>query len=393
MLLSAGSGPGAATLSPVLPPLRIAVTSAVRHAGTADISGFFRVVELDSGRVPAKAPIPESAWRADDPNPRGGVRGAKGVSVHGDRLVVANSERLFVFDTSWALVAEITHPLMGAVHDVLAIEDGIWVTCSACDLLLKVDWHGEPVESWSWRSDAALVSALGFDSLPAFDPDADHRDPRVAQQGAHNIVHLNAVAPDDRGLLLMFGRIVDPRLVKQRVKKAALARVLARVGISRPLPTKPTPVPASTIPGSSFAIVELPAGGAPQVILHESGTTVPNHNVAALGDEVAYLDSNGGRLVVAGRDGAERRAVPIPGSPSFARGLARIGERTFLVGSQAPLAVHVVDLDTGAVVETVELDGEPNESVYGLEVVPDAFAVPPADGLFAAGRAVGSPVA
>jgi hypothetical protein len=188
----------------------------------------------------------------------------------------------------------------------------------------------------------------------------------------------------------MFGRIVDPRLVKQRAKKAALARVLARVGISRPLPTKPTPVPASTIPGSSFAIVELPAGRSPQVVLHGHGTTVPNHNVAALGEDVVYLDSNGGRLVVAGRDGAERAAVQIPGSPSFARGLARIGERTFLVGSQAPLALHAVDLGAGAVVETVELDGEPNESVYGLEALPEAFGAPPTDGLFTARRAVGS---
>jgi hypothetical protein len=375
----------------VLPPLRIAVTSAVRHAGSADFSGYFRVVELDSGSVALKAPIPESAWRADDPNPRGGVRGAKGVSAHGDRLVVANSERLFVFDTSWLLVAELTHPLMGAVHDVLAVEDGIWVTCSACDLLLKVDWQGEPLDTWSWRAEPALISELGFDSLPRFDSTLDHRDPRVAQQGVHNAVHLNAVGSDGDSLLLMFGRIVSPALVRQRLRKAAIARALARVGISRPLPTKATPVPASTLPCSSFAIVELPAGGSPRVVLHGTGTTVPNHNVDALGEDVVYLDSNGGRLVVAGRDGEEHIAVPIPGAPSFARGLTRIADRTYLVGSQAPFALHAVDLDEGAVVESIELEGEPNESVYGLEIVPDAFSAPPVDSLFGA-RPVGSPV-
>ena len=374
------------------PPLRIAVTSAVRHAGSADFSGYFRLVDLDSGHVALKAPIPESAWRADDPNPRGGVRGAKGVSVHADRLVVANSERLFVFDTSWSLVNELTHPLMGAVHDVFAVEDGIWVTCSACDLLLKVDWHGEPVESWSWRDEPALVAALGFDSVPPFDPDVDHRDPRIAQQGVHNIVHLNAVAPTRGGLLVMFGRIVDPQTVGQRLRKAALARKLARVGISRPLSTKPTPVPASTIPGSSFAIVHRPAEGKPLVILHGTGVTVPNHNVDEVGDEVVYLDSNGGRLVVVDRQGVERTAVAIPGAPSFARGLARVAENAYLVGSQAPLALHVVDLDAGAIVETVEIEGEPNESVYGLEIVPDTFAPPPSDGLFTSNRALESPV-
>lgn len=369
----------------MLPRLRIAVTSAVRHAGAADFSGYVRVVDLASGEVALKAPIPESGRRADDPNPRGGVRGAKGVSALGDRLVVANSERLFVFDPAWSLAGEITHPLMGAVHDVLAVEDGVWVTCSACDLLLKVDWHGEPVETWSWRSEPSLVSALGFDSLPPLDSDLDHRDPRAAQQGVHNVVHLNAVTRSPDGLLVLFGRVLAPELVKQRLRKAGLARALARVGISRPLPTKPTQVPASTVPGSSFAVVELRDAGPPQLVLHRSGTTVPNHNVEAVGDSIVYLDSNAGRLVVWDRESAsERAAVAIPGSPSFARGLVRLDASTYLVGSQAPLALHAVDLSAGAVTETVELAGEPNESVYGLEIVPPAFAdPPPAERLFA----------
>jgi hypothetical protein len=369
----------------VLPRLRIAVTSAVRHAGAADFSGYVRMVDLASGEVALKAPIPESGRRADDLNPRGGVRGAKGVSAFGDRLVVANSERLFVFDPAWSLAGEITHPLMGAVHDVLAVGDGVWVTCAACDLLLKVDWHGEPVETWSWRSEPSLVSALGFDSLPPLDSDLDHRDPRAAQQGVHNVVHLNAVTRSPDGLLVLFGRVLAPELVKQRLRKAGLARALARVGISRPLPTKPTQVPASTVPGSSFAVVELRDAGPPQLVLHRSGTTVPNHNVEAVGDSIVYLDSNAGRLVVWDRESAsERAAVAIPGSPSFARGLVRLDESTYLVGSQAPLALHAVDLSAGAVTETVELAGEPNESVYGLEIVPPAFAdPPPAERLFA----------
>lgn len=369
----------------MLPPLRIAVTSAVRHAGTADISGYFRLVELEDGRVTLKTPIPESSRRADDPNPRGGVRGAKGMSSHGNRFVVANSERLFVFDQAWSLVGDFSHPLMGAVHDVLAEEDGIWVTCSGCDLLLKVDWDGTPIETWSWRSEPGLLSALGFSSLPAFDPTLDHRDPRIAQQGIHNVVHLNGLTRAGDGLLLLFGRIVSQTVVRQRSRKASLARTLARVGISRPLPTKPTPVPAGSVPGSSFAIVEVPDDAAPRVILHEAGITVPNHNVDALDGDIVYLDSNGGRLVVWDTGaGSERLSVPIPGSPSFARGLVRTGERSYLVGSQAPLALYAVDLDAAAVVATIELEGEPTESVYGLEIVPDVFAAPPpAERLFA----------
>jgi len=39
----------------VLPPLRIAVTSAVRHAGAADFSGYFRLVDFESGEVVPEA--------------------------------------------------------------------------------------------------------------------------------------------------------------------------------------------------------------------------------------------------------------------------------------------------------------------------------------------------
>ncbi len=374
----------------MLPPLRIAVTSAVRYAGAADFSGYFRVVDLEAGLVTLSAPIPESSRRADDPNPRGGLRGAKGVSSHGERMVVANSERIFVFDRGWSILDEFTHPLMGAVHDVLAVEDGIWITCTACDLLLKVTWSGDPIETWSWRSDPELVSALGFDSLPPFDPGLDHRDPRIAQQGVHNIVHLNGVARGADGLLLSFGRILSPSVVSQRLRKAALARKLSRIGLSRPLPTKPTPVPASTVAGSSFAVVALPDQGTPRVVLRQSGITVPNHNVEEIDGEIVYLDSNEGRLVVWDpRAAGERLSVPIPGSPSFPRGLARIGDRLFLVGSQAPLALHAVDLDEGRVIETIEIDGAAGESVYGLGVVPEGFAPPPAAAnLFASSRSL-----
>ena len=69
--------------------------------------------------------------------------------------------------------------------------------------------------------------------------------------------------------------------------------------------------------------------------------------------------------------------VPNPGSPSFARGLAALGGGRYAVGSQAPAAVHVVDLDRGAVVRTIDLGGEPTESVYAIAALPDAFGDPP----------------
>ncbi len=105
--------------------VRAVVTSNVRGALPGEPSAYLRVVDLDSGSLLLTTRIPESLFRAHDPNPRGGQRGGRGLSVHDGRLVVANAERLYVLDTSWRLVDELSHPLAADIHDVLAEEDGI----------------------------------------------------------------------------------------------------------------------------------------------------------------------------------------------------------------------------------------------------------------------------
>ena len=113
---------------------RVAVTSQVRFAGQTAYSGFFRVVDLDTGETLLTEPVPESSWRASDPNPRGGLRGAKGVSVSGERLAVANSETVFALDSSWRILGAFTQPFLGSIHDLLAEDDAIWVACTNADL-------------------------------------------------------------------------------------------------------------------------------------------------------------------------------------------------------------------------------------------------------------------
>lgn len=328
---------------------RVAITSVVRYAVPTEISGCLRILDLERGRLSFVTPSPESSFRGHDPNPRGGTRGTRGVSVHGDRLVVANAERLFVFDTSWNLVAELSGPLMVDVHDVLAEERGIWVTATGIDLLLLVAWDGRLVHEWTFRKDGALLRELGFRrrSLPWADPALDLRDPRVRGRG-YDRLHLNSLGRSDDGILISFGRVVpddDP----EAERSSALLRVTEN------------------------------GDGRPQLaILHrQQGVRMPSHNVAEDGGLLVYNDSSGNRLVAVERvTGNLRYAVEIPGSPPYARGLARIGDDLWLVGSQAPLAVHAVDFRRGEVVGSYPLGGIQDEVVFGICPLPDAFAQP-----------------
>jgi hypothetical protein len=365
-------------------PVRVAVTTIVRHAEPGERSGFLRVVDLDAKRVLSTTAVPESAFRANDPNPRGGYRGAKGLGTHGGRLVVANSERLFVLDRSWAVQADLTHPLFGSVHDLRAEADGILVTCTNCDALLRVGWDGRDVAWWTWRRDPALARELGYRQPPRFDPSVDYRDPRTTRGHVLSLVQLNGVDRDGDSLLLSFGRVV-PHRVYARKRTGALVE---RLGLRLPRTHgtgRVSRLPAAPEPGSAFALVRLrgtdpdlaPARG--ELAYRLEDVRVPNHNVLVRDGRVLYNDSNGGRLVELDLSARrEVRSVAVPGEPSFARGLAAWRDGLHLVGSQRPAAVHVVDLDAERLVDSVALSDEPRESVYAIALVPDEFDDPPA---------------
>jgi hypothetical protein len=355
----------------------VGLTSQVRHSGTWDYSGFFRIVDLDGGRTVLTEPVPDSPWRRVDPNPRGGLRGAKGLSATDERLVVTNTDTLFVFDPSWTKTAELSHPLMGSVHDVLAEDDAIWVTCTHADLLLKVDWDGNPLDRWCWRSDPALVSAFGFHRMRQFDAGKDYRDPFQLQGGVYNIVQLSSVVRCSEGLLLTFGRILTPKELRLRQLRAAIGRVTAKAKIQKPAPEPPWR------PQSSSAVVLLRGVDGPladakaELLLHVEDTYAPNHNALEHGDLVVWGDSNGSRLVGTDRaTGKEEIVVAIPGDPPFVRGLGRLDDGTFLVGSQKPLAIHVVDLAAARVVESFPLEAQSNESAHAIAVLPATFGDP-----------------
>jgi hypothetical protein len=355
---------------------RVGVTSIVRHAVPGERSGYFRVIDLESRTVVSETAVPESASREIDPNPRGGYRGAKGIGVHGDRIVIANSERLFVFDLSWQLQADLTHPFMGSVHDVLAEQEWIWVTCTNCDVLLRLGWDGQALGEWTWREDPALARTLGYGKPPPFDRSRDYRDPRSAGGTLPSLVQLNAVVRDGHRLLVSFGRVLPKRAYLRKRVAAAAARL--HVPLPERPATRPSRLPAGKEPGSAYVLVALEESGAAENVYGAEGATVPSHNLLVAEGRVLYNDTSGGRLVELDPAAwTQARSVAVPGEASFPRGLARLGGDRYLVGSQRPAAVHVLDLAEGRAVDAFPFSDDERESVYAVVVLPDSFDDPP----------------
>jgi hypothetical protein len=375
---------------------RIAVTSVIRHVASGRNSGLLRVIDLDSRRALLTAIVPESAHRPHDPNPRGGLRGARGVAFLEERFVVANTERVFVFDRTWTMVGELSHPFTADIHELMAETDGVWITCTACDLLVKLSWRGRVLDSWLWRTDRDLVEAFGLRSLPGLDGTIDYRDPRQRGHRVHDVGHLNAVTRGPAGLIVLLGRVLSPAAYRARKLRGLLEAIGDTTVIARPALAARRrrqlrergagPLPMPDMAAGASALVLVPDDGTPPagrrrgtLLARADGLGFPNHNAVTTGDLLAYNDSNAGRVVAHDRaDGGRTRSVGVPGRPSYARGLAWLGGAEFLVGSQRPTALYTVDLGSERVKASAVIGTDPMESVSSLAVVPDTFDDPPA---------------
>jgi hypothetical protein len=269
---------------------------------------------------------------------------------------------------------------MAGVHDVLATEDGVWVTCAASDLLLKIGWDGVLLTEWEWRRDPALRSAFGLHQLPPIRRDLDYRDPRVSRREVANTVHLNGVGRSGDGLLLSFGRILPASVYRTRTLEGGSAMFgylrrggAAVKGMMGRVASQNADDRVGKIRGSSHAIVRWRDGEQAEIVHLQGGLSVPNHNVLDVHGWLVYNDTNAGEVVARSHDDGSRVAIPIPGAPSFVRGLEHLGGLEFAVGAQHPAAIHLVDLGTARIVDSVELKGGSNETVYGIARVPDHF--------------------
>jgi hypothetical protein len=360
------------------------------------------------------APVPDAVHRTRDPNPRGGLRGGRGLAVTPDRLALAINDRVLVLDSSWQLSSVMSHRWMGGIHDIAANEEGIWVACSDNDLVLQLDWAGRLRDSWHWRADRAMRRALGFGWLPHFERSTDHRDP-LSPGLRVELGHLNAVACNGDAVFVGLGLIRTPVPLRWVAARERGLRAAERVGlgslahgamarwrrsraarIGRRLPTgqdlltiTPGQLPIGFggpgQPGWTWGVVELrPSAGRrrrgprARLIVHQPARGIPSHNVVASGDLVVVNETARARVVAVDRADRIVHSVEFPGKLPFPRGLLELPDGRFLVGTQHPAALNVVDLAAERIDECILLPDDRDESPYAIVSVPESFGDPSA---------------
>jgi hypothetical protein len=300
----------------------LVATSVVRGSRQGESHGGVYLVDLDHKR--AKQTID---WNTTDIDwqGRGWDRGLRGIEFDGDRVYIAASDELFVYDPDFRCIGSYRSPYLKHCHEISRYERRLYLTSTGFDSLLAFDLD-QHVFSWG-----LFVTAEG-DALhaTAFDPQGD-RGPAPG-----NELHLNSVKGIERGLYF------------SGLRTRGLLKFDGR-GVYR----------TATLP-------------------------VGVHNAQPFRDGILFNDSQADAVRFVSP--ASEMAFPVPqyrvellthlelGDPriarqAFARGLCQLDETRIAAGS-SPSTISIHDLASGETTAAITLSYDIRNAIHGLEVWP-----------------------
>jgi hypothetical protein len=322
-----------------------------------------------------------------DPNPRGGMRGAKGIAAVGDTVFLANASVVYRFDSSWRVRGTISHPSCAYIHDIIWHDNSLWVASCCNDLVFRFDLEGRILEACNIRGYPEVCRTLNWHAPERFTTNdiltgaIDFRDPRTHRSEEHDGAHINSLCFLPNGdLLVLLGLIWTRRWAAQLTLKSYLKRwglwgpVVAGI---RPL-LRLLPLPQAsrgdlgkTLTTGSAAVLRIRAAGDPQIVWVLPHTRMPTHSLLPRPDGTVLLnDTSAGCIIhLDPESGVVRARIKV--TDEFLRGICPVGERRVLVGSQRD--VLLVDLEQQRVLNRLRLTDNPNVSVYDIKMLPPGF--------------------
>lgn len=311
------------------------ITTILRAATIGETTARVYIVDESACAVRARYNVPEPPLRDRDPNPRGGMRGARGIAISDHDVFVANFSAIYRFDFQGRLRAVFSHPLCADIHD-LAWHDGrLWAASTRNDLLLQFDGDGtlkDIYDPWTRLPLADLFDLSHRRALTA----TDFRDPRTLDRRSTDRLHLNSFS------FLPCG---------------SLALSLGHVRVN-----------------GHFESVLLRTESAQHCeVLHRNfDAQVPAHNVVQLDAQTAaHADTAAGRIIevatapTAASGSAHRRTIlEVDPRHGFLRGLCALDARRIAVGVQNCL--WLVRTDSGLVENVLALSKDPRESIHSI---------------------------
>jgi len=346
--------------------MKLVATTVIRHSAVGrEATGQMLVIDWKQGEIERAMPVPPPKHPSSNTNPRGGLRGGRGVKFWQGRCYVANYDTVYVYDRNWNQVAEISHPLATDIHEIDIGIEGIWLSCSRSDLIVKLSFDAELLGHWHISHAPDLMRRLKIDVPPL---DLDH-DYRKHLPGDLDRTHLNCVQYQADGSVIIHLGKVRPEDLLHR----GLRRLLPAPGFEAHRMGRFRRKLYDWAHGSASYVVRLSGPGLGNFsVLARYPALRPNHNGQLLDDGRVAVASERKALVVS-ESGTGRLLHEIPLPAKWVRGLTQIGPERLLVGI-APCAVLEVDLADGRIRRQLSLSDHPHEALHGLTVIPDYAA-------------------
>jgi hypothetical protein len=369
------------------------VSTVRRRCPANEPSGYIYVVDVQKCQVVQRCSIIEPLYRELDNNPRGGMRGAKGISVRPDQIALANFSFLARYDPHWNILGTISHPSCAGVHDIQYDSDRLWVAAARADLLLQFDLSGKLEKYVYLRQPSPAIAELGWKPPVLLDGDLiqqgkmDFRHPQNVEKETYDRAHVNSMCRlPDGDMLISLGFVFDDqyasllRLKNQLVRwgiwpafkviNRGMRRALGKKGrnMDQNLVVKPAK--------AQSAIVRIAASGERSLTLKLKDITAPSHSLLALDDGSAvYLNTTDGTLLHFDPQARVVRSATHIATAGFLRGVTTLDQNKLLVGSRGELITF--NLANKLVEERQQLTADPNEAVYDIKQLPHHYTLPP----------------
>jgi hypothetical protein len=373
----------------------ILVTTVRRNCPPNEPSGYLYAIDWEQRTVLRRAPMIDTPHRVHDPNARGGVRGAKGLTIHGSEVCIGNYSHVFRFDSQWRPLNAITHPSCASIHDIEHDGKSIWVASSRNDLVFQFDLAGKIRKFHDLRALSSANDELGWHPpLVLSERDVltgriDFTDPRTHDLETFDAAHINSLCVLANGdvlvsLGIVWGRLTTLFRIKKTLKQLNLwgAIVSANNALAKLLGLKSHTHSALVVQPAKArsAIVRLRTDGTRQLCLEVPGTAVPSHSLRLLADgTVLYLNTSAGEVVhfdpQGGKHGKGKLLSTTRVADGFLRGLSNLSSHTVVMGNKTELLSF--DVSTRTVLERWNYTADPNESVFDIKLLPAGFALPP----------------
>jgi len=370
---------------------RIIISTIFRQSLNTATSGWLYCVDLETRAILKQTAGIEPPYRVNDTNPRGGMRGVRGMGFHNGELAIANYSSILFFDCRWNLLRVFTHPSIAAIHEIFHTKEGVWVTSTANDVLACFNPDGELSCLIHLRAEKSLMQKLGGPLKLAIRPadlEAGKKDFRARAYfnlDVYDRTHLNSICklPDGRllfslGLLVgdYFGLLMNIKTLMLKLKVWKFFLKINR-GVRRLLGREKSMLSDLVVqPAKSGSAVASwnPSSGEWLVNLQIDSANNPSHSVRVLSDgTAAYLNTSKGELIHFMLNGRVLSVTKI--TDKFLRGLLELPDGHLLIGDSNVLLIF--DLAARAVVDQIELSPDPMNSIFDIQIMPPEFELPP----------------